>query len=205
MTTAQYGFDAFTSDVERTLVAAYEDDIQRGDKAIIVKPGTGRRKADVVPSIEFRRYHSFSTRNEEDFDAGIYLRTMSGKRVVNYPRQHADNLTRKHQNTQMRFKPLVRVFKNIRSKLVDDVMIYQGDAPSYFIEGLLYNVPNERFGTTYRDSFVGAFNWLADADAESLTCANEIHPLVRDDSNTSWPKEKYERFMTPVQQLWQNW
>jgi hypothetical protein len=39
---------------------------------------------------------------------------------VNYPKQHSENCTRKHKNTASQFKPLVRIFKNIRTKLVVD-------------------------------------------------------------------------------------
>lgn len=46
---------------------------------------------------------------------------------------------------------MARVFKNMRSRLVESGLIEAGTAPSYFIEGLLYNVPNEKFTTSYQD------------------------------------------------------
>lgn len=43
------------------------------------------------------------------------------------------------------FKPLVRILKNLRGKLVDDGLLGEGIASSYFLEGLPYNVLNENF------------------------------------------------------------
>jgi hypothetical protein len=34
--------------------------------------------------------------------------------------------------------------------MVDDGLIKAGVAPSYYIEGLLYNVPNEKLTSSYR-------------------------------------------------------
>jgi hypothetical protein len=34
----------------------------------------------------------------------------------------------------------------------------KGIAPSYFLEGVLYNVPNDKFGSSYEDRFVAAYS-----------------------------------------------
>lgn len=84
--------------------------------------------------------------------------TTDGTRIENYPKLHRENLTKKHQSTEQWLKPMVRVMKNMRSKLVADGTLDPGAAPSYYIEGLLYNIPNEKFGTSYGDCFVNGFN-----------------------------------------------
>jgi hypothetical protein len=58
---------------------------------------------------------------------------------------------------------MIRILKNMRSQLVDDGVIEDGTAPSYFLEGLLHNVPNDRFGGSYGDTFVAAMNWIGRA------------------------------------------
>ena len=68
---------------------------------------------------------------------------------------------------------MVRVLKNLRGTLVEDKMIEAGVAPSYYIEGLLYNVPNEKFGKSYNDSFVNCISWILEADRSTFVCANE--------------------------------
>ena len=42
-----------------------------------------------------------------------------GESVVNYPRLHAQALTRKHQGTNCFFKPLVRILKNIKTSMIE--------------------------------------------------------------------------------------
>ena len=54
---------------------------------------------------------------------------------VNYPKQHSDNCSTKHQATKSCFKPMVRILKNARVKLANDGKIDNlAVAPSYFLE-----------------------------------------------------------------------
>ena len=63
------------------------------------------------------------------------------------------------QATNQWFKPIMRILRNIRSELVDDGVLAAGNAPSYYIEGLLYNVPNDKFGKSYGDIVRGGFQF----------------------------------------------
>ena len=45
------------------------------------------------------------------------------------------------------------------------------DCSLLFLEGLLYNVPNDKFGTSYEDTFVNAYNWIINADSTEFVCA----------------------------------
>jgi len=59
-------------------------------------------------------------------------------------------------------------------------MIVGDVAPSYFLEGLLYNVPNDRFKSSYEDCIVNGINWIFEADRANLLCANEaVLPVAR--------------------------
>jgi hypothetical protein len=44
---------------------------------------------------------------------------------------------------------MVRVFKNMRNSMIEKGFLAEGVAPSYFIEGMLWNVPNDRFTGGY--------------------------------------------------------
>jgi hypothetical protein len=114
-------------------------------------------------------------------------------------------MTRKHQATNSWLKPTVRIFKNMRNRLIRDGKIKSGSAPSYFIEGMLYNVPVDRFGVSYQNTADKCWGWLNGANAGDLMCANSIHPLVRDNSRTSWPIQGHIDFMTEIQKLWLQW
>jgi hypothetical protein len=78
----------------------------------------------------------------------------AGTRITNYAKLHAANLTTKHLATGSWLKPMIRIFKNLRGCLVDKRMLKAGAAPSYYLEGLLYNVPTDKFVDSYADCFV---------------------------------------------------
>jgi hypothetical protein len=204
-TDATYTLPNFKKDVLKVLTDAYGSDVKCGDKAITIEACGNRRKADVITAINFRRYFKFNGIYDESYAKGICFYNKAGERIANYPRQHSENLTKKHQATSLWLKPMIRILKNIRSKLVDDGLLEAGIAPSYYIEGLLYNVPNEKFGSNYVDSFVNAMNWIQrDADKTKLVCANEQYYLLRDDAKTCWRKADGEAFLNAAIKYWNN-
>src|SRR6185437_1768505 len=123
-----------------------------------------RRSADVIVAAEYRRYDRFRGGADQSHVTGLCFFASDGTKIINYPKQHSDNLTAKHQATNGWFKPAARILKNLRRRLVDDGMIASDTAPSYYLEGLLYNVPNDRFGRSYADTIAGAVSWILDAD-----------------------------------------
>jgi len=156
-------------------------DVKPGNNAVKIKASGARRSADVVVAAEFRDYYS-SQFSPEYRPNGICFFNSKGFRVANYPKQHSKNCTAKHQATNSRFKPMVRVLKNMRSRLVEDGAIADGSAPSYFLEGLLYNVPIDKFTSSYGDTFAAAMNWILQANRSEWLCANEQYYLRRDRS-----------------------
>lgn len=204
---AQYDHIDFKRDVLATLEDTYKNAVSPGDKAIAVAANGTRRKADVIAAVQYRRYYKFlsSSAGENSFEEGICFFTTSGDKIANYPRQHSANLTRKHQATGEWFKPMVRILKNMREKLKEEEMIAADVAPSYYLEGLLYNVPNEQFGETYADSFSNCINWLWDAERSKFVCANEQYYLLREGSPVTWRATKCDLFLAAAVQLWKQW
>ena len=101
---------------------------------------------------------------------------------------------------------MVRILKNMRGKLVDDGAIAASVAPSYFVEGLMYNVPTDKFGGSYGASFVNSMKWIQEnADKTKLICANRQHWLLRANAKTSWNPTDAETFLTAVIQMWNRW
>src|SRR3546814_16443415 len=107
-----------------------------------------------IPAIQERRYYKFNGMHDERYDEGICVYNAAGECIANYPKQHSANLKTRHQAANQWLKPMVRIWKNLRTKLVEDGKIEAGAAPSYYIEGLLYNVPDEKFGSRSDASFV---------------------------------------------------
>jgi hypothetical protein len=203
---ATYTHVDFKRDVLKVLTDQYGSDVKAGDKAIAIAASGSRRKADVIAAIQFRRYYKFNGVYDQSYDEGICFFNAAGERIANYPKQHSANLTRKHQDSGQLLKPMARVMKNLRGKLVDDGVLKIGVAPSYYLEGLLYNVPSDKFTSSYQDCFVNAMTWIQeDADKNKLVCANEQYYLLWDNSHTSWPKADCERFLSAAIKLWNDW
>jgi hypothetical protein len=199
---AQYGLPEFKKEVVGWLREHYGNAIREGNKAIFIRGDGVRRDADVLVCAEYRAYFAFQNAREQRRADGIVFWTKSGTKIVNYPKQHSANCTTKHQATKQWFKPTVRMFKNMRNQMIKDKRIEDGLAPSYFLEGLLYNIPNGQFGSTYQSTFIDCINWLIQTDRSKFVCANELHCLFQDGSPISWRSANCDRFLDAVVQFW---
>lgn len=202
---ATYTHNDFKADVFDVLNSRYWNEIDAGDKAISIAANGNRRKADIIAAIQFRRYHRFLSTSDQIYEEGICFYTKSGTQIVNYPKQHSENLTKKHQETSGWFKPMLRILKNLRNRLLAEKMLEIGGAPSYYLEGLLYNVPNEKFGRSYGNTFLNAINWIRRADRSEFLCANEQYYLLHKDSPVTWRRVQCDKFLAAVVDLWTHW
>jgi hypothetical protein len=135
----------------KALTDKYGKDVKEGDKAIAIAASGSGRKADVIIAIQLRRYTKFKTVSEPLYTEGICLWNRAGERIADYPKLHSTNLTARHENTGFWLKPMIRVLKNLRGRLVEDGLLRAGKAPAYYLEGLLYNVPPGKFADSYGD------------------------------------------------------
>lgn len=203
---ATYTHVDFKQDVLSALTKHYGGAVTAGDKAIAIDANGSRRKADVIVAIQFRRYFKFRSSSDSEYVEGICFWNGKGDRIANYPKQHSANLTTKHQNTSEWLKPMARVLKNMRSRMIDDGLIEAGIAPSYYIEGLLYNVPNDKLTSSYGDCVVNTLNWYRQEALKSdLVCANEQYYLLRDGHHTCWTQANCDAFIESSIKLWNEW
>lgn len=203
-----YPYRTFREHARVALETAFGNSVKPGgNKAIKVAANGSRRNADVVVAFEYRRYHKFNGIHDERHDTGIcFFAQDDGTRISNYPKQHSENCSAKHAATNKNFKPLVRIFKNMRSKLMEDGALKAGLAPSYYIEGLLYNVPNDRFTGSYADMVLNVLKWLhTTTDRTKLVCANEQFYLLRDNCHECWPTANGDQFITAIIKCWNDW
>ena len=201
---AEYGLTQFKAQVAGWLSQKFNG-VKVGSKAIFI-PGSGaRRDCDVLACAQFRYYYHFNSLNDQNKAEGICFFLNDGTQIVNFPKQHSNNCTAMHQATNQWFKPTVRIYKNMRNYLVDANVVRADLAPSYFIEGMLWNIPVEKYGGSYVDTFVATFNYLVEADRSAFKCANGIHPLLRADSHVSWPPDSCQAFLNALRSLWNGW
>ena len=131
-----YSFSDFEAGVFAALVNRFGDDaVKAGNKAIRIKAEGSRRNADLVVCRQYRSYKKFDLDRPNDCTFGIIFPTRNGD-IINYPKQHSANLTSQHQSTSQILKPMVRILKNMRSWMVENSMLREGIAPSYYLEGL---------------------------------------------------------------------
>ncbi len=201
---AEYGLPEFKTEVAAWLRRTFNG-VTVGSKAIFIPGGGARRDCDVLVCARFKYYYRFNNPSDESYAEGICFFLRDGTQIVNFPKQHSANCTAMHKATNQWFKPTVRIYKNMRNHLVDSNLLQDGIAPSYFIEGMLWNVPGDRFGNRYDDTFVATFNYLADANRATFTCANGIHPLLQANSHVSWSPANCQAYLDALRSLWNNW
>ena len=202
--TVTYGYNDFKRDATDYITRLYSN-VSAGKKALYIPGGnSGRRNADVLIAFEFRRYYEFKSWANQRYDEGVCFFPAGGSMIENFPKLHADNCTTKHQNTRSYFKPMVRIFKNMRNTMIVKGLLAVGVAPSYFVEGMLYNVPSDKFTGSYQDMWVACFNWIVTADETKLTTANRMHWLVRDNDSVSWPTANFRTFMAALRDYWES-
>jgi hypothetical protein len=202
--TAAYSYKQYKSDVTTWLQKKYGNGVRAGYKAIYIPAVQNRRECDVLPAIEYRYYFSYKSSAEQSYARGICFYLSDGTQVVNFPKQHLDNCTTKHHATNSWFKRTVRVYKNMRNNMIDRNLLADGVAPSYFVEGMLHNVPDDKFGTSFDDTFVATFNYIINADRSGWKCANRIHSLFGN-TQTAWSASDCQTYLNGLRNLWNNW
>jgi len=183
---SQYTFRQFKAEVLAILQAEFgEREVARKNKCLRVNGNSQRVNADVVPCFEHRRLKSLY-----EIDAkGIEFQADSGEHINSFPEQHYDNGVAKNENTNRMFKSEVRILKNVRNELIDRKMMADNEMPSFFLECLVYNVPNFHFSkTTYREAtravIATVWNDMGDpSKADSYTEVSELLWLFKGNTN----------------------
>lgn len=149
-----YGYAEFRNDVGDALRSHFGSAlVRRGNKAFDIRENTYRVDADVVACFTHRRYHRKSGGGFW-FSEGTELQEDRGGRVTNWPEQGYNNGVQKNQATNRRFKAVVRTLKCLRNYMGEKGVAIAKDFPSFLIECLVWNVPNEGFGHSTRTADV---------------------------------------------------
>jgi hypothetical protein len=203
---AAYSYNQFKDDVYSALRKVFGDAVTKGTKAFKIAANGSRRSADVIPALEFHNYTKFNSLQDQAFlPEGIGFLDSSDNLITNYPKIHSKNLSAKNKATADKFKPTVRIFKNMRSKLVEDGVISDGTAPSYFIECLLHNAPATLYVGNYSEIVHALLVWLSKLENRaSLMCAHNYHSLIGT-SAACWPDADALAYISGCINLWNNW
>ncbi|WP_319508128.1 nucleotidyltransferase [uncultured Methanolobus sp.] len=198
---ATYRWDDFRGDVFNALNTKDSLTVNQGNKCIKVK--TPYLDADVVVCMQYRFYEKYLNSTLNNYIEGMAFKSNGGW-IVNYPKQHDKNGTLKSKNTNGNYYPAVRIFKNIKSKLIDKNIINKEQVPSYFIECLLYNVPYSNFEARYGNTIRNVLSYLNQQDITNFKCQNGITSLFGD-SPDQWSAKNARNFINKTIELWNNW
>lgn len=206
----KYSLESFKNAVTKRLQYYYGDDhVKVGNKSIKVLANSGRLECDVVCCAQYRHYNSFSKTNTSNYVRGIVFWTnKTNQKVVNFPKLHFDNGASKNNNCNSNFKPTIRIIKNIKSRLVSSGIIASSLAPSYFIEGLMFNMPNSDYlNSTHHSRFLSTLNTFynySDAELEGLKCQNGQRYLFGD-SDQQWDIAECKEFRNQLIKFWNDY
>lgn len=202
---ATYNWSNFHNDVLLRLKDYYGDDkVNVGKKSIKILGGSSRLPADVVVAMSYRRFTRLVSSNDFKYIEGLTFYVPTENRwVVNFPKIHYDNGVTKNSESQTNgwFKPSVRIMKNIRSYLVDNNLLDKKNAPSYFIECLTYNIPNDSFGKSYLSTLIAILKYCVDEynqnEMNDFVCQNEQLKLFGN-SPEQWNTSDYFKYISKI-------
>ena len=202
---ATYTLTDFRRDVTNAIRRTFPThNITEGGKSIKIPRTSNNIPADVVPSLEYRLYLPPKTLLADASHVdGIWLWDVQRHHAVtSFPKYSYDNGVAKHARTNQWYKPTVRIFKNARGWMEDNGLIQSGTASSHAIECLLYNVPDQQFGSSYGDTVVNVVNWLNGADLTDFVCQNGIQRLF---DSGRWTQQNARAYIGALIQMWNQW
>lgn len=183
---------SFRSQVLKALRTTYGiESVTPGRKSLKLAKGTIPASADVVVTVRCGTGFAFYLPDEHRW-------------VVSYPKQHHARGLKKEQSTNNRYKRTIRMFKAARNHLVESHAIRDGTAPSYFIECLLYNVPDDLFRPRLVQSYSGIIDYLVATELQRFKCQNGVRELFGP-SRDLWSVDNAQKFVQALGQLWKEW
>ena len=202
---SEYGYQEFRDEVHSALAARFGQAVDLHSKAIEVKGTFWRLKVDVLPVLRYKQVYAFDGANVCS-DDGIAFWTPDRRRVVNWPHHHFNNGVSKNQRTGEHFKPAVRMLKNARAVAMECGIIAEASAPSYFVQGMLWNVPDELYTSDLSSTYQSVVGWLSQNPFvfQQFRCQNGIDPLFGA-SPEQWDLNEAFAVVNSLVRLWNEW
>jgi len=181
-------WQSFRDQTKNALRATYgANAVIYGRKSLKIAKGSIPAAADVVVTLHYENGLAFFLPDEHRW-------------VVSYPHQHYERGLRKEEATNNRYKRVIRMFKATRNYLVENNLIQGDTAPSYFIECLLFNVPNEMFRPRLVNSYTNIVEYLSTANLRQFECQNGKRELFGS-SPDLWSENKARTFIRALAKL----
>jgi len=157
-------------------------------KTLKVPKGRIPADADLVVTLRYREGIAFYLPDERRW-------------VVSFPQQHYARGVRKELAASNRVKRTIRMFKAARNQLVETKALTKDDVPSYFIECLLYNVPENLFAPKLAPTYTSIGDWLRTVKLNDFKCQSGQVELFGP-GREQWSEKKARAFVKSLQGLW---
>ncbi|WP_434521081.1 nucleotidyltransferase domain-containing protein [Halorubrum sp. AS12] len=208
-TDLDYEWENFYKRVKRSLRGYFgRENIDSSGKAIKIKSNDDTPiplDADVVACADYRNYTYFGPDGTEEYTTGMFFRPGVGQpSIVNYSKVHRENGTKKNKDTNGRYKPTIRMFKNAREWSVRNEIAPENICSSYYLEGLLYNVPDELIDQNdLQDRYQDIVEWLKVADIGEFPEQSEMYPLCHPLESERWSVSNANATVNMFEQVWE--
>lgn len=153
---------------------------------------SARVNADVVPSFKYKLYFADGT-----FRQGTKVFKKDGSSIVNYPKLQLELGKAKNSRTNGYYKKTVRILKRLENELASKDLTEE--VPSYLLECLTYNCPEEYFSrSTWRGTMRGCLadiynhTMKSEPDSDRWLEANGAKYLFQ--SSQKWTREQVTEF-----------
>ncbi len=198
-TPATQKYPDYKDAVAAALDAYFKDgQVRRGNKAIRIHSNTYRVDADVVPNWEYRDYF-YNSNGILVYRSGVRFWADDGSVITNWPKQHIEEGIAKNARTKRRFKRMARILKSLQVEMLEQGVIKQR-LPSFLIESLVFNVPDDYFGDSeyrvdVRKGLAHIFNNTRPGDdASKWTEVNDVKYLFH--GSQPWMKAQAHSFVS---------
>ncbi|MFC2038862.1 hypothetical protein ACFLUG_03735 [Chloroflexota bacterium] len=178
--------------LSEALITVYSTDtVISGEKSIRIMKGIAPTSTEIIAAVGYGDGMAFFIEEDQRW-------------VVQYPRQHQKRGLKKEKTTSNRFKRTIRMFKSARNHLVANRVISEKTASSYFIECLLFNVPDNLFKGDYRQTYSGIITFLKKANLKQFNSQNGMRPLFGQEKD-QWNAGDALTFILALERMWVRW
>ena len=179
--------DKLRSELRWALEAKFPRQVDSsGSTAFRINSSTARVDADVIPCFDYRYY--FLSGGHRD---GAKTFKKDGSSLINYPEQQLANGNAKNRRTGTRYKKAVRIMKRI-----ENAMVASGEhreVPSFFVECLVYNVPDTIFQRS---------TWASIIRGVIVHIYEGLKGSEPDDDNARWLEVNECKYLFHIGQKW---
>jgi hypothetical protein len=176
--TGGFTFWQYRADVLASLQREYgADSVVDGNKAITVTGNTSRLDADVLACTSFRQYYK-DWQGKASYHKGIAFFSKSHERIVNFPKQHFDNLSEKDLRNAGKVKGCIRILKRIRNEFEDQGEWDRKRSPSFYLESFVWNAPDDKFNGGYASVVQNVLAYLYN-DVKEKKAKNELNSYAQ--------------------------